>query len=221
MSGTVSLEQELLDKLKEAVVFFDEKQMEDAIKQWLKNGYDPAVAIFNGLLPGMEGVGKLYEDQVYFIPEMLLCSEVLYRGLEILWAMVDKKKVVSKGTVVIGVVNGDIHDIGKNIVKIMLDISGFHIYDLGRDVPFEKFIRTAEMVKPDIVCLSAMMTTTMFEMRKIIRMFNERNPGIRILVGGAPVSEKFARQWGASGYGEDVNHALQMAVSLMNQIKAG
>ncbi len=219
MDGTIHMEQELLNKLKEAVIFFDELQMEDAVKQWLKNGYDPAVAIFNGLVPGMEEVGRLYEDQVYFIPEMLLCADVLYKGLELLRAMIDKKEVAFKGKVVIGVVSGDIHDIGKNIVKMMLDISGFHIYDLGRDVPLEKFIHTAERVNPDIICLSTMMTTTMFEMRKIIRMINEHNPGIRILIGGAPVTEKVARRWGASGYGEDANHALKVAVSLMNQIK--
>jgi len=213
------MEQELLNKLKEAVIFFDEIQMEDAVKQWLKNGCDPAVAIFNGLVPGMEEVGRLYEDQVYFIPEMLLCADVLYKGLELLRAMIDKKEVAFKGKVVIGVVSGDIHDIGKNIVKMMLDISGFHIYDLGRDVSFEKFIHTAERVNPDIICLSTMMTTTMFEMRKIIRMINEHNPGIRILIGGAPVTEKVARRWGASGYGDDANHALKVAVNLMNQIK--
>lgn len=219
MVDNVGVEQELLNKLKEAVIFFDEIQMEEAVKLWLKNSFDPAVAIFNGLVPGMEEVGRLYEDQVYFIPEMLLCADVLYKGLELLRAMIDKKEVSLKGKVVIGVVSGDIHDIGKNIVKMMLDISGFQIYDLGRDVPFEKFIHAAAKVNPDIICLSTMMTTTMFEMKKIIRMIKEHNQGIRVLIGGAPVTERVARRWGASGYGEDANHALKVAVSLMNQIK--
>lgn len=219
MGSTVNMEKELLNKLKEAVIFFDEIQMEDTIRQWLETGYDPAMAIFNGLVPGMEEVGRLYEDQVYFIPEMLLCADVLYKGLELLRVRIDKKEVAFKGKVIIGVVSGDIHDIGKNIVKMMLEISGFEIYDLGRDVPFENFILKAEEINPDIICLSTMMTTTMFEMRKIIKIIKEQNPGIRVLIGGAPVTERVARRWGASGYGEDANHALKVAINLMNQIK--
>lgn len=209
----------LLDQIKHAVIFFDEDEMKASVTQWLENGFDPAGAIFNGLVPGMEEVGSLYEDQVYFIPELLLCADVLYKGLELLKARIQKKDLHVKGKVVIGVVYGDIHDIGKNIVKMMLEISGFDVHDLGRDVSLEKFAGKLSEVQPDILCLSAMMTTTMLEIRKMIKALKENNPELKVMVGGAPFSENIARRWGASGYGQDAHHALKAAINIMNQIK--
>lgn len=219
MVESAEYEELLLDQIKHAVIFFDEEEMKSSVRQWLEWGFDPSRAIFSGLVPGMEEVGRLYEDQVYFIPELLLCADVLYKGLELLKARIEKKYLSVKGTVVIGVVYGDIHDIGKNIVKMMLEISGFEVHDLGRDVPLETFAEKLAEVQPDILCLSAMMTTTMFEMRKMIRSLKENNPDLKVLVGGAPFSENIARRWGASGYGKDAHHALKAAVSIMGQIK--
>lgn len=213
------VENSLLEQIKHAVIFFDEDEMKASVTQWLEEGLDPARAIFNGLVPGMEEVGRLYEDQVYFIPELLLCADVLYKGLELLKARIEKKDMYVKGKIVIGVVYGDIHDIGKNIVKMMLDISGFEVHDLGRDVPLETFADKLAEVHPDILCLSAMMTTTMFEMRKMIKILKENNPELKVMVGGAPFSENIARRWGASGYGQDAHHALKAAINIMNQIK--
>ncbi len=213
------LEKTLLDQIKHAVVFFDEEEMKESIEQWLEGGFDPARAIFSGLVPGMEEVGKLYEDQVYFIPELLLCADVLYKGIEMLKARIEKKDNPAKGRIVIGVVYGDIHDIGKNIVKMMLEISGFEVHDLGRDVSLEAFSRKIAEAKPDILCLSAMMTTTMLEIRKMMKALREYSPGLKIMVGGAPFSENIARRWGASGYGKDAHHALKSAISIMGQIK--
>ncbi|MGE5544289.1 MAG: cobalamin-dependent protein, partial [Bacillota bacterium] len=206
-------------RLRQAVIFFDDEEMELAAKQWVEAGLDPHNAIFFGLVPGMEGVAKLYEDQVYFIPEMLLCTDVLYKGLGILEAEIKKGGISLKGKVLIGVVNGDIHDIGKNIVKMMLEISGFETYDLGRDVSLEDFKKNLTKVQPDIVCLSTMMTTTLLEMRKVITALKENKPGLKVLVGGAPVTEKIARRWGAAGYGKDAHHALRVAIDIMEQIK--
>ncbi|MFZ5632568.1 MAG: cobalamin B12-binding domain-containing protein [Bacillota bacterium] len=219
MDRVTEQEKLLLDQIKHAVIFFDEDEMKTSVRQWLDCGLDPANGIFNGLVPGMEEVGRLYEDQVYFIPELLMCAEVLYKGLEMLKTKIEKKDHFVKGKIVIGVVYGDIHDIGKNIVKMMLEISGFEVHDLGRDVPLETFAGKLAEVQPDILCLSAMMTTTMFEMRRIIRNLKEHNPELKVMVGGAPFSENIARRWGAAGYGRDAHHALKAAVNIMNQIK--
>ncbi|MHB1044227.1 MAG: cobalamin B12-binding domain-containing protein [Eubacteriales bacterium] len=209
----------LLEKIIQSVIFFDENEMEKLVKHWIGLGFDPSKAIFYGLVPGMEEVGRLYEDQVYFIPEMLLCADVLYKGLEMLKAKIGKKNNFTRGKIVIGVVFGDIHDIGKNIVKMMLDISGFEIYDLGRDVSFKEFYQKTNQIHPDIICLSAMMTTTLLEMRRIIKKLKEKNPDLKVLVGGAPVTEKIARVWGANGYGQDAHQALKVALNIMKQLK--
>lgn len=218
LSKAAEYEEMLLDQIKHAVVFFDEEEMKSSVSRWTGACFDPSKAIFSGLVPGMEEVGKLYEDQVYFIPELLLCAEVLYKGLEMLKAQIEKKAVPSKGKVLIGVVYGDIHDIGKNIVKMMLEIYGFSICDLGRDVPAENFKNKLIELEPDIICLSAMMTTTMFEMRKIIRTLREKKPDIKVMVGGAPFTETIAKRWGANGYGKDAHHALKAAISIIKQI---
>ncbi|SFG23808.1 Methanogenic corrinoid protein MtbC1 [Desulfotomaculum arcticum] len=219
MKSLANCEKEILQQFKDAVIFFDDQQMEITVRQWLELGFDPYKAIFDGLVPGMEEVGKLYEDQVYFIPEMLLCADVLYKGLGMLTKSVKDRDIPIKGKVLIGVVYGDIHDIGKNIVKMMLQISGFWVYDLGRDVPIEEFIKKYDEIQPDILCLSTMMSTTMIEMRKIIKKIKEKTPELKVLIGGAPVTERVARRWGASGYGQDAHHALKIAIDIMNQIK--
>lgn len=218
MKATSIYEAQLLEKLKNAVIFFDEEEMEVLVNQWLELGLEPAKAIFYGLLPGMEQVGKLYEDQVYFIPELLLCADTLYKGLEILKTRIKKNEIVI-GKVLIGVVYGDIHDIGKNLVKMMLEVSGFEVFDMGRDVPLEKILKEVNEHKPDLLCLSAMMTTTMLEMRKMIKVIKKQNPALKVLVGGAPFTEDIAMRWGAHGFGINAHHALKAAIQLMKQIK--
>lgn len=209
----------MLEKIRQSVIFFDEKEMEQLIQQWIKQDLDPSVPVFYGLVPGMEEVGRLYEDQVYFIPEMLLCADVLYKGLELLNVRIERKICNIEGKVVIGVVFGDIHDIGKNIVKMMLEIYGFEVHDLGRDVSYEKFSKKIAQVQPDIICLSAMMTTTLYEMRKIIKKLKNNNPELKVIVGGAPVNEKIAKSWGVSGYGSNAHQALKTALDIMRQIR--
>ena len=221
MSELAATEQEkaMLENIKQAVIFFDENELEKLLTQWIKQGLDPSRAIFYGLVPGMEEVGRLYEDQVYFIPELLLCADVLYKGLGLLNSRIEKKYCFVRGKIVIGVVLGDIHDIGKNIVKMMLYISGFEVYDLGRDVSLKQFSKELAKVQPDIVCLSAMMTTTLLEMRRIIKKLKEENPNLKVLVGGAPVTEKIARVWGTNGYGRNAHQALKAALDIMKQIQ--
>ncbi|MEW6409690.1 MAG: corrinoid protein [Nitrospirota bacterium] len=214
-----SKKQELFKRLAEGVVKFDEDMVKGAAQEVLDNGIDAYEAIFNGLVVGMEEVGKLFESQEYFVPEVLMCADALYAGLDILKPHVHKKDIGIKGSVVIGTVEGDVHDIGKNIVKMMFDIAGFTVYDLGKDVPLDKFVEEQLRTDSDLVCLSAMMTTTMVGMKKVIDKIKARNPNVKIMIGGAPLSKDLADRWGADGYAKDATNALKDAVNMISSLR--
>ncbi|WP_366922761.1 corrinoid protein [Metallumcola ferriviriculae] len=212
-------EKEILEALKQGVIDFEEDDVKKAAQLALDEGLDPHKAVFEGLVPGMEAVGQLYEEQEYFVPELLMCADAMYVGLEILKPHMDNDQDTSKGQVVMGVVQGDVHDIGKNIVKMLFDASGFIIHDLGRDVPLEKFVEEQLKTDSELVCLSAMMTTTMVGMPEVIKMIKEKNPKAKIMIGGAPVNEEIAGKWGADGYAEDANNALKDAINMLSSLK--
>ncbi|MDA8173182.1 MAG: corrinoid protein [Nitrospiraceae bacterium] len=211
--------QELLERLKNAVIQYDEDASKEASNEVVEIGMDANEAIFNGLVSGMEEVGRLFEAQEYFVPELLMSADALYAGLDILKPHVQQMDLGVKGSVVIGTVEGDVHDIGKNIVKMMFDVAGFTVYDLGRDVPLDKFIEEQLRTDSDLVCLSAMMTTTMVGMKKIIDEIKSKNPNVKIMIGGAPVSADIAEKWGADGYAKDANNALKDAINMVSSLK--
>ncbi len=210
---------EILETLKKAVIEYDEDVAKETAEEALKEGVNPNDAIFNGLVSGMQEVGKLFEAQEYFVPELLMCADALYVGLDILKPHVNQLDLGVKGSVVIGTVEGDVHDIGKNIVKMMFDVAGFQVYDLGKDVPLDKFIEEQIKTDSDLVCLSAMMTTTMVGMKKVIDDLKAKNPDIKIMIGGAPVSQDIAEKWGADGYAPDANNALKDAINMISSLK--
>ncbi len=211
--------QEILDKLKNAVIQYDEDSAKETSNDALEAGMDANDAIFNGLVSGMVEVGKLFEAQEYFVPELLMSADALYAGLDILKPHVKQLDLGVKGSVVIGTVEGDVHDIGKNIVKMMFDVAGFTVYDLGRDVPLDKFVEEQLRTDSDLVCLSAMMTTTMTGMKKVIDDLRKKNPNVRIMIGGAPVSQDIAEKWGADGYAKDATNALKDAINMVASLK--
>lgn len=211
--------QELLGRLKNSVIQYDEDATKAAAQEALDVGMGVNDAIFNGLVSGMEEVGRLFESQEYFVPELLMCADALYAGLDILKPHVTQLDLGVKGSVVIGTVEGDVHDIGKNIVKMMFDVAGFTVYDLGRDVPLDKFVEEQLRTDSDLVCLSAMMTTTMVGMKKVIDNLKAKNPNVKIMIGGAPVSQDIAEKWGADGYAKDANNALKDAINLISSLK--
>jgi len=211
--------QEILDKLRNAVIQYDEDAAKEGAQEALDNGLEGNDAIFNGLVSGMEEVGRLFESQEYFVPELLMCADALYAGLDILKPHVKKMDLGVRGSVVIGTVEGDVRDIGKNIVKMMFDVAGFTVYDLGRDVPLDKFVEEQIKTDSDLVCLSAMMTTTMVGMKKVIDNLKAKNPNIKIMIGGAPVSQDIADKWGADGYAKDANNALKDAINMISSLK--
>lgn len=217
--ATEEKRKEILDKLRNAVIQYDEDTAKEGAQEALDTGIEANDAIFNGLVSGMEEVGRLFEAQEYFVPELLMCADALYAGLDILKPHVKKMDLGVKGSVVIGTVEGDVHDIGKNIVKMMFDVAGFTVYDLGRDVPLDKFVEEQIKTDSDLVCLSAMMTTTMVGMKKVIENLKAKNPNIKIMIGGAPVSQDIAEKWGADGYAKDANNALKDAINMISSLK--
>lgn len=210
----------ILEGLKQAVIDFDEDEVNKLSNEVLEKGLDPYDAILNGLSVGMEVVGKLFESNEYFVPEVLMCADALYVGLNILRPHVslsDKDRV--RGEVIIGTVEGDVHDIGKNIVKMMFDIAGFKVHDLGKDVPLDKFVEEQLKTDSDLICLSAMMTTTMVGMKRVIEKIREKNPNVKIMIGGAPVTQQIADQYGADSTAKDATNALSEAINMVTSIR--
>lgn len=203
--------QEILEALTSAVIDMDEEAAIEAAKAAIAADIEAYEAITDGLVKGMQVVGNMYEQQEYFIPEVLLCSDAMIAGLDILrpYLPVDHDRKVEK--VVIGVVQGDTHDIGKNLVKIMLEAGGFEIVDLGRNVPLQDFVDKAEEVGASVIAMATLMTTTMEGMRTVVEELEKR--GIRdkvtVIIGGGPISQAFADEIGADLYAADANVAVR------------
>jgi corrinoid protein of di/trimethylamine methyltransferase len=214
-----SRKKEILKGLHDAVVAFEEDKVAELSQAALDEHMDPYEAIMDGLAAGMETVGKLYDTQEYFVPEVLMCSDALYRGLDILRPHVKDTGGRVKGQVVIGTVEGDVHDIGKNLVKMMFEVAGFTVHDLGRDVKLEKFVEEQLKTDSEIVALSALMTTSMLAMPKVIKMIKDRNPNVKIMVGGAPLSSDVAEKYGADGYANNAANAVQEAINMVSRLR--
>ncbi|SDD69832.1 corrinoid protein [Desulfuromonas thiophila] len=214
--------EEILQDLADGVLNMDEDLAISVAQEAIDSGLDAFDAITNGLVVGMNRAGELYDQEEYFVPELLICSDALYASLEILKPHIKKDNAQKKIGCVIGVVEGDTHDIGKNLVKIMLDVAGFEIYDLGRDVPLAEFVRKALEVNAGLICLSTLMTTTMDSMATIIRMLEQE--GVRdrfkVLIGGGPISQGFADRIGADGYADNAAGAVRVATRLFAADKA-
>lgn len=209
---------ELLSSLAESVVDMEEDLVVEVANEYLKEEFDPLEGIEKGLSVGMQRAGELYEEEEYYIPEILLCSDAMTTGIDILKPHIKKNDKDKRGKVVMGVVQGDTHDIGKNIVKIMLETAGFEVYDLGRDVPMSSFIEEAKRVDADIIAMSTLMTTTMDNMQVLIEDLKAQ--GIRekfkVMIGGGPISESYAKKIGADGYSASATTAVELAKNLVS-----
>jgi len=205
-------------RLTQAVIDMDATRAAEAAAAVIQYNVDPYEAIIEGLAKGMDKVNELFENEEYFVPEILLCADAMNAGIEVLRPYLPKETAWNKKKVVIGVVKGDTHDIGKNLVKIMLDNAGFEIHDLGRNVPYAKFVDTAGEVKADLVCLSTLMTTTMDGMQVIIEDLKKAGIASRVMVGGGPISPGFAKNIGADGYAKNAAEAVKVAKGLFQEI---
>ncbi len=211
--------EEIYAKLKESITEMDEDLAEEAANEALEAGLDPLECISSGLSAGMQVMSDLFDEGEAFVPELLMASEAFEKAVGILTSSLsdEEKNSAKEGVVVIHTVQGDIHDIGKNIVKTMFSASNFEVYDLGRDVPVEDVIKKAEEVNADIICGSALMTTTMPAQRDEINLLLE--DGIRdkyiCMYGGAPVSAEWCEKIGADAYTETATEAVAVAKKLI------
>ena len=217
--------QELLKRLIDGVVSFDEDDVKAASEEAVSIGMDAYEAIMSGLAVGMREVGELWDKGEYFVPEVLLSSDALYAGLEVLKPHVKLEGVGKERSnchIIIGTIQGDVHDIGKNLVKMMLDVAGFNVHDLGKDVAPEKFVEEQIKTGADLVCLSTMMTTTMMGMKRIIdaiRAGKGDSRNVRIMIGGAPITEDSVKRFGADGTAGDATGALREAITHISNLR--
>ena len=210
--------EEILKKIAVAVVEYDEDEIGGYCQEALDASIDPLEIILEGLASGMLEVGKLFEKQEYFVPEVLMCADALNIGLETVTPHLPAGGGAKKGKVVIGTVQGDVHDIGKNLIKLMSDISGYEIIDLGNDVPLDKFVEVQKETNADIVAMSAMMTTTMMGMKKVIKMVKENDPDCGIILGGAPLTPQVVKLFGADGFADSAGSVVEELDRMMVQI---
>ncbi len=214
---TVSKE-ELLKRLSDGVVEMEEEDVVEACNEYLEAGYPAFDGIMEGLVDGMNRASQLYEEEEYFVTDILLCSDAMYQGLSVLkphLPLSEGEKVKQKG--VIGVVEGDTHDIGKNLVKIMLETAGFEMIDLGRDVPLQSFVDKVKEVNASFVCLSTLMTTTMAGMNTVVELLKEAGirEQVKVVIGGGPISNKYAETIGADGYSSNAVEAVKLVKNLL------
>ncbi|MBM4333147.1 MAG: cobalamin-binding protein [Deltaproteobacteria bacterium] len=193
--------------------------IDDLVKKAIAEGHSAPQILNEGLIAGMAIVGKEFKARDLWVPDVLLAARNMHRGIELLEPLFSKEGGGSKWKIVLGTVKGDIHDIGKNLVSIMMTGSGFEVVDLGVDVPAEKFVTTIKDHQPQIIGLSALLTTTMLEMRNVIDAIKGSSGDIKpyVIVGGAPVTEAFAREIGADGYGADAVSAVEVAINLLEK----
>ena len=210
--------EELLRQIADAVVEMEEDTVEELAQQSLTAGIDAYETIDLGLAKGMERAGQLFDEEEYFVPELLMCSDAMNVGIDVLKPHLKSENVSKKCKVVIGVVEGDTHDIGKNLVRLMMETGGFEVLDLGRDIPPAEFVSKAEEYGADIIGIATLMTTTMPGMKEVVDIL--ANKGIRdkfkVIVGGGPISPAFAKKIGADGYARNAADAVKVAEKLLS-----
>ena len=213
----------LFQQIADAVVEMEEDTVEELAEQSLSEGIDAYETIDSGLAKGMERAGQLFDEEEYFVPELLMCSDAMNVGIDVLKPHLKSENVSKKGRVVIGVVEGDTHDIGKNLVRLMLETGGFEVLDLGRDIPPAEFVSKAEEYGADIIGIATLMTTTMPGMKEVVDILSSK--GIRdkfkVIIGGGPISPAFAKKIGADGYARNAADAVKVAEGLLTDLAIG
>jgi 5-methyltetrahydrofolate--homocysteine methyltransferase len=204
--------------IKEAIINGDIDNIESAVKEALDTG-TASDDVLGEMIAGMEIVGEKFERKEYYVPETLLSAHAMQKGLDLLRPLVSYKKSDKRGRIIIGTVEGDVHDIGKNLVAMFEEGAGFEVHNLGRDVPTSEFVEKTKELEPDIVGLSAMMSTSMEKMGEVIEEFKKEGlrENVAFIIGGAAVTEEFAREIGADGYAEDAAKAVRLCEKLMSE----
>lgn len=208
------------EELQESIIAGDNEKVKETVHALIEKGNDPLEIISDGFMPGMSVVGQKMKTGEMFIPEVLMSAQAMGGGMEILKPLIMEERLagIYIGKVVIGTVQGDVHNIGKKIVSMILETGGFIVVDIGVDVPTDRFIEVVEQEKPNILGLSSLLTTTMPRMGEVIEALKGSNlrDKVRIMVGGAPVTQGFADSIGADGYAPDAVLALDKAKQLLD-----
>jgi 5-methyltetrahydrofolate--homocysteine methyltransferase len=205
-----------LEEIKTLVVGGKHKEIESLVQRAIQDGVDLDGIVNQALIPAMDVVGKRFEEGTIFVPEMLVSAVTMKKGLALIKPLLSGSQTESKGTILIGTVKGDLHDIGKNLVIMMLEGAGFQVIDLGVDTSVEKVVEQVREVRPQVLGLSALLTTTMPEMKRVIEVLDAEGlrQHVKVMVGGAPIDRRFAKGIGADGYGKDAAEAVQLARQL-------
>lgn len=217
MSNSGESMQNHIEAIKAAVVTGRHKEIETLVKKALEDKVPPEAIISDAMIEGMNMVGRQFSQHEIFVPEMLVSSVTMKKGLDLLEPLLKSGGAQPKGTIMMCTVKGDVHDIGKNLVVMMLEGAGFEVINLGVDQSMEGLIDKVKEHKPDILGLSALLTTAMPEMQRVIESLEASGlrRQVKVMVGGAPVSAAFARKIGADGHGRDAGEAVQVAKSFM------
>ena len=213
----MATKEELLQKMSDMVFEMEDEDIAEVCEEYIEEGYDALDGILHGLVDGMNRASDMYDQEEYFVTDLLLCSDAMYAGLDVLRPHLPEDASTGETKkAVIGVVEGDTHDIGKNLVKIMMETAGFEMYDLGRDVPLDSFVEKAKEVDADLIMMSTLMTTTMPGMREVINKLKEQGmrDSVKVMVGGSPISMKYAEDIGADGYSRNAVEAVEVAKKL-------
>ena len=205
------------ERMKEVILTGRAEEISALVKQALAEGTNPQDIIAQGLIAGMDEVGVRFKNGDMYIPEVLVSAKTMHQGMDILRPLLTKEGAKSMGTIVLGTVKGDLHDIGKNLVGMMLEGAGFEVVDLGVDQSAEQFVEAVRKKGAQAVALSALLTTTMQEMAKVIDALKDAGlrKQVKVLIGGAPLSEKFAQTIGADGYAPDAGSAVGILRNLI------
>jgi corrinoid protein of di/trimethylamine methyltransferase len=208
-----------LPRLYDAILNGDDKLSLQLVREALEKAVDPSELINRWMIPAMDEAGRRFEAQEYYMPEIMLAARAMKSALELLRPVLAASGAQPAGRVVLGTVQGDLHDIGKNMVGSMLEGAGFEVVDLGVDVPPWRFLEAVRDRDADILALSALLTTTLPEMKKTIDALGEAGlrHKVKVIIGGAPVTRSFAAEIGADGYGENASSAVSIARSLMSR----
>jgi len=202
-----------LNKVSEALQRGDAEKVAELVKQALEENLLPKDILENGLIKGMEIIGVKFKKNEVYVPEVLIAARAMHAGMSILRPKLIETGVKNIGTIAIGTVKGDLHDIGKNLVKMMLEGAGFEVIDLGVDVSTDKFVEAVKKHKPNIIGMSALLTTTMVNMAEVIKALEAAGlrDKVKIMIGGAPITQNYADQIGADGYSPDAASAVDKA----------
>jgi 5-methyltetrahydrofolate--homocysteine methyltransferase len=208
-----------MQSLMNAILEGDENKTKLLVMEAINKGEKAGEIMNEGMIAAMDIVGEKMESEEMFIPEVLMSAKAMSSGVEILRPLLKDDDAVNQGIAVIGSVHGDLHDIGKNLVKMLLEGAGFEVIDLGTNVESKKFLSAVQDHNANIVGMSALLTTTMPVMKEVIDLLSENNlrKNVKVLVGGAPVTEEYSQKIGADGYGADAGSAVRIAKSMMQQ----